>query len=103
VARATRGRVRFLGIDTLDSRGAAQAFARRYGLTFPMAFDAQGVAADRYRVPGLPETFFLSSGGQRVIGINLGALTRPALTSILRELYGVADASARPRWPHRSR
>jgi peroxiredoxin len=96
VARATRGRVRFLGIDTLDSRGAAQAFARRYGLTFPMAFDAQGVAAERYRVPGLPETFFLSSGGQRVIGINLGALTRPALTSILRELYGVADTSARP-------
>lgn len=90
VARATRGRVRFLGIDTLDSRSAAQAFARRYGLTFSLAFDDRGLAADRYGVPGLPETFFLSRDGQRVIGINLGAVTGPALTAILRQLYGVA-------------
>jgi hypothetical protein len=41
-------------------------------------------------VPGLPQTIFLSPGGQRIIGINLGALTGPALTSILRQLYGVS-------------
>jgi cytochrome c biogenesis protein CcmG, thiol:disulfide interchange protein DsbE len=91
VARATRGQVRFVGIDTIDSRGAARAFARRYGLTFPLAFDAAGTAADRYGVPGLPETFFLSRSGQRIIGMNLGALTRPALTAILRQLYGVTE------------
>jgi cytochrome c biogenesis protein CcmG, thiol:disulfide interchange protein DsbE len=90
VARATRGRVSFAGIDTLDSRGAARTFARRYGLTFPLAFDSRGVAASRYGVPGLPETFFLSAGGQRIIGINVGALTGPALTSILRQLYGIS-------------
>jgi hypothetical protein len=55
-----------------------------------MAFDARGVAAGRYGVPGLSETFFVSQGGQRIIAINLGALTGPALTSILRQLNGVS-------------
>jgi peroxiredoxin len=91
VARATDGRVRFIGIDTLDSRSAARAFARQYGLTFPLAFDPAGTTAGRYGVPGLPETFFLSRTGQHILGFNLGALTGPALASILRQLYGAAS------------
>ena len=65
VAGATRGRVRFLGIDTDDLRGPAEAFAARYHIPYPLSFDPQGVVAARYRLPGLPVTFFLSRPGWR--------------------------------------
>jgi peroxiredoxin len=88
VARATGGSVHYLGIDTLDVRGAAISFARKYHMTYQLAFDPRGVAANSYRVPGLPETFFLSPTTRRIVGINVGALTAHSLTSILRKLYG---------------
>jgi cytochrome c biogenesis protein CcmG/thiol:disulfide interchange protein DsbE len=90
VAAAARGRVRFLGIDTADSRSAGEAFARRYHMTYPLAFDAPGLTAASYGVPGLPVTFFLSPTGKQIVGVNIGALTGPGLTSILHRLYGAA-------------
>jgi cytochrome c biogenesis protein CcmG/thiol:disulfide interchange protein DsbE len=90
VAGATRDRVRFLGIDTDDLRGPAEAFAARYRIPYPLSFDPQGVVAARYRLPGLPVTFFLSRSGGRILGVNTGELTVRTLTAILRELYGRA-------------
>lgn len=89
VAHATRGSAYYLGIDTLDSRSAAMAFVRKYGISYPIAYDAQGVAAARYGVPGLPVTFFLSRTGKQIIGINTGVLTAHSLGAILRTLYGL--------------
>ena len=97
VAVATRGRVRFLGIDTDDLRGPAEAFATRYHIPHPLSFDPQGVVAARYRVPGLPVTFFLSRSGGQIVGVNTGALTVRSLTAILRELYGQAASRPDPR------
>jgi hypothetical protein len=57
------------------------------GMSYQLVYDARGVAAERYRVPGLPETFFLSSSAKRIIGINVAALTAHGLTSILDQLY----------------
>jgi thiol-disulfide isomerase/thioredoxin len=90
VADATRGRVRFLGIDTDDLRGPAEAFAGRYHIPYPLSFHPQDVVAARYRLPGLPVTFFLSRSGGQILGVNTGALTVRSLTTILRELYGRA-------------
>jgi cytochrome c biogenesis protein CcmG, thiol:disulfide interchange protein DsbE len=90
VARAAQGRVNFLGIDTLDSPTAAMAFVRQYGLTYPVASDPAGSAANSYGVPGLPVTFFLADSGHRIIGVNVGALSARHLDTILRQLYGVA-------------
>jgi cytochrome c biogenesis protein CcmG, thiol:disulfide interchange protein DsbE len=90
VAGATRGHVRFLGIDTDDLRGPAEAFAARFHIPYPLSFDPQGVVAARYRLPGLPMTFFLSRSGGQILGVNTGALTVRTLTAILRELYGRA-------------
>jgi thiol-disulfide isomerase/thioredoxin len=89
VAQDTRGRVRFLGIDTLDLRGPALAFAARYRIPYQLSFDPLGVVSARYRLPGLPMTFFLSPSGKRILGVNTGALTVRSLTAILRQLYGV--------------
>jgi peroxiredoxin len=89
VSRAVGDRVRFLGVDTLDQRGAAIKFAERYNLRFPIAYDSDGIVAARYRVPGLPVTFFISKTATRILGVNIGALTAQNLVHILHKLYGV--------------
>lgn len=89
VASSVGGKVRFVGIDTVDSRAKAIAFITRYKVPYQIAFDPGGTTADMYGVPGLPVTFFLSPSATTVIGENIGALTAPRLRSILRRLYGV--------------
>jgi len=90
VSRAVGDRVRFLGVDTLDQRGAAIRFAERYNLRFPIAYDSDGIVAAKYRVPGLPVTFFISKTATRILGVNIGALTAHNLMHILHTLYGVS-------------
>jgi len=89
VSHEVGDQVRFLGVDTLDQRGAAIRFAARYNLRFPMAYDSSGIVAARYRVPGLPVTFFISETATRILGVNVGALTAQSLLRILRKLYGI--------------
>jgi len=40
-----------------------QAFAQKQGLTFPILLDEKGVAAQRYRVSGIPTSFFINRQG----------------------------------------
>jgi len=88
VSREVGDRVRFLGVDTLDQRGAAIRFAERYNLRFPIAYDSDGIVAAKYSVPGLPVTFFISKTATRILGVNIGALTAQSLIHILQKLYG---------------
>jgi len=90
VARTVGGKVRFVGIDSADLRNHAIAFAARYKVPYQIGFDPHGAIADRYGVPGLPVTFFLSSSGKTVLGENIGALTSHKLRVILHRLYGVS-------------
>jgi thiol-disulfide isomerase/thioredoxin len=89
VARAVGSKVTFVGIDTVDSRRPALAFVTRYKVPYPIAFDPNGTVADRYGLPGLPVTFFLSPSAKTVVGENIGALTSAKLRKILHQLYGV--------------
>ncbi len=90
VADAVGSKVRFLGVDTDDEQGAALKFISKYGITYQVVSDVNGVVAAKYGVPGLPVTIFLSATGKRILGVNLGALTAASLTSILHKLYGAA-------------
>jgi cytochrome c biogenesis protein CcmG, thiol:disulfide interchange protein DsbE len=90
VAAAVGSRVRFLGVDTEDEPGAAMKFISKYGITYQVVSDVNGVVAAKYGVPGLPVTVFISATGKRILGVNLGALTAASLTSILHKLYGAA-------------
>lgn len=90
VADLTKGRVSFLGIDTLDSLGAGRAFAARYRIPYRLGFDPVERVGARYGLPGLPVTFFLSASGRRILGVNIGALSAQSLTDILHKLYGVS-------------
>ena len=90
VARATAGRVTFVGVDYEDSRSSAAAFLRKYGETYPNGFDGNGrVATQLYGIPGTPTTFFLSPDGRRELGIQVGAMSEASLARDLRTLYGV--------------
>ncbi len=94
VARTLGGRVRFVGIDTVDERARAIAFITRYKVSYPIAFDPNGTAANQYGVPGLPVTIFLSPSGKTVVGENIGALTAAKLRSSLHQLYRVTSGTS---------
>jgi len=85
LARFSRAhpRVAVLGIDTMDSRAPALAFARSYGLGFPSIFDPHGWLFVRLHSPGLPATLFLDRRHRIVRGI-AGVASRAQLESGLR-------------------
>ena len=53
-----------VGVDVLDVASDARAFARRYGLSYPMLRDADGDALGRFGVVAYPETFLLDRDGR---------------------------------------
>ncbi|HXF97601.1 MAG TPA: TlpA disulfide reductase family protein [Gaiellaceae bacterium] len=62
-----------VGVDAKDFRRDARAFARRFGLTFPLVYDGPGDILPAYGVTGFPETFVLDREG-RVVAAFAGAV-----------------------------
>jgi cytochrome c biogenesis protein CcmG/thiol:disulfide interchange protein DsbE len=62
-----------VGIDAKDFRRDARSFARRYGLTFPLAYDGPGRTLARFGVTGFPETFVVDRQG-RIVDAFVGAI-----------------------------
>ncbi|MGI9117716.1 MAG: TlpA family protein disulfide reductase [Gaiellales bacterium] len=58
--------VALVGIDTQDLTDDARAFARTYGLTYPLVHDDGGDVARAYGVSAFPETFVLDAQGRAV-------------------------------------
>ncbi|MEZ4663121.1 MAG: TlpA disulfide reductase family protein [Caldilineaceae bacterium] len=54
----------FLGLDYLDQEHAALAYLAEYGITYPNGPDLQSTIARRYRINGVPETFFITPDGE---------------------------------------
>lgn len=59
-------RIQFLGVDILDSRGAARDFMREFGWTYPSVFDPSGEIRDRLGIFGQPATLFYDATGELV-------------------------------------
>jgi cytochrome c biogenesis protein CcmG/thiol:disulfide interchange protein DsbE len=61
-----------VGIDYDDFKGDARAFAKRYGVTYPLVHDREKSTVKRYGVVGVPETLFVDREGklvgERVVG-----------------------------------
>jgi peroxiredoxin len=63
--------VAVVGVDVLDSRAAARAFARKHGVTYAIGVDPVADLASRYGVAYTPTTFFVDRRGRivkRVLG-----------------------------------
>src|SRR3954447_15422246 len=77
-----------LGIDVLDVSSDAKAFAREYGLSYPMLRDKGGDTLDDYGVIAYPETFVIDRTG-RIAASRRGPVDerflRERVTPILRE------------------
>ena len=65
VARRERNNnIVFLGLDYLDQEHAALAYLEEYGISYPNGPDLRSAIARRYRINGVPETFFISPDGK---------------------------------------
>jgi cytochrome c biogenesis protein CcmG/thiol:disulfide interchange protein DsbE len=53
----------FLGVDSEDTRAAAQEFEASFGIRYDSVFDEQGRLEVQYGVLGFPETFFIDRDG----------------------------------------
>ena len=56
----------FLGLDYLDQEPAALAYLTEFDITYPNGPDLRSQAARRFRIQGVPETFFISPDGKIV-------------------------------------
>jgi peroxiredoxin len=66
----TTFRIVSVSIDKADS-GTVTAFAREYGLTFPILHNQSGDIQDIYQTTGVPESFVVDKNGvivKKVIG-----------------------------------
>ncbi|HWD96136.1 MAG TPA: TlpA disulfide reductase family protein [Acidimicrobiales bacterium] len=75
-----------VGIDANDERSAGQAFVKKDGVTFPVAFDADGtVTGGDFGFQELPESVFINAKGV-VKKVYFGAVPERVLASGIKML-----------------
>jgi cytochrome c biogenesis protein CcmG, thiol:disulfide interchange protein DsbE len=80
--RAEHGQVALVGLDENDIMSHALSFTRAAGVTYPVGWDPEVVAASAYGVSALPQTFFLDARHRivdRVFGVVTLALLRKGI------------------------
>lgn len=82
----TRGLV-VVGIDQQDVASDARAFARKYGMTYPIVRDGPGKVVAKYGLTGVPETFFVNRRGKIVRHV-AARVTDRQLAEGIREAMG---------------
>jgi cytochrome c biogenesis protein CcmG/thiol:disulfide interchange protein DsbE len=75
----------FLGVDAFDTKGAARAYMRRYGIRYPNVHDGVGDTFGRWGVTGVPETFFVDRRGRVVPPHITGPASRRDLDAGIRQ------------------
>ena len=91
--KGAQSTVRVIGVDTNDSRTAALAFTRHYGVTYPVASDPAATTAGTFGVAELPQTFFLDAQ-HKIVDRVYGAVTQAALAHGVK-LMGQPAAAGR--------
>jgi peroxiredoxin len=52
-----------VAVNLQEGKGIVRPFAEDYGMDFPIAVDRDGEVGDRYRLLGLPTTYFIDREG----------------------------------------
>jgi len=55
-----------IGVDQQDLSSDARAFAKKYGMSYPLVRDGPGHVVAKYGLTGVPETFFEGRSGKLV-------------------------------------
>lgn len=85
LAERYAGQVVVLGLNAGESPEVVAAWRDRFGLTFDLLLDPQGVAARDYRLRGQPTTFIVAPGG-RIDAIYFGPVDLTELERIVSRL-----------------
>ena len=83
-ARRTAGQVTFIGVNVQDTDADAQAFMKRYGVSYPNGSGNAGPISIQYGMRGVPETYFIAPDGRLVRKWN--TLTAADMDQFLAEL-----------------
>lgn len=78
-----------VNVTNQDSEAAAIAFAKEFGLTFPIPLDRKGDVGARYQLRGLPSSYFIDRNGtihSVVVGGPMAeALIQSKIENLLKE------------------
>lgn len=85
----------FVGIDVQDLDSDAQAFLRKYGISYANGAGNAGPISVQYGMRGVPETYFIAPDGRLVRKWN--TLTAADLEQFLAELQRASGATAGSR------
>jgi cytochrome c biogenesis protein CcmG, thiol:disulfide interchange protein DsbE len=91
-ARRNGNAFTFVGVDVQDLDSDAQAFIRKYGLTYPNGSANAGPISVQYGMRGVPETYFIAPDGRLVRKWN--TLTAADLERFLGELQRASAAGS---------
>lgn len=83
LARGLHGSAALVGIDYTDRADSARSFIRKYGWTFPVLADPDGVYGAHFDFSGLPTTAVLDPHGD-VVELLRGPQTAASLRQALR-------------------
>lgn len=65
----------FIGVDYVDTESAARAYIKEFNITYFNGPDIGSEISQRYRIRGVPETYFVGKDGN-LYGNALGPITR---------------------------
>lgn len=89
--------VQFIGLNTRDSRSAAQAFIRNFGVTYPSLVDTDGriqlLFNDSLPPQAIPSTIVIDQQG-RVAARALGTVTAATLRAMIEPLLDESETSS---------
>ena len=81
-ARASAGKVAFLGVDAQDFTSDAHSFLRRYHVNYVSVHDSGTSTIDNYGLTGFPETYAFDRRG-RIVAHNAGEISRAELDAYI--------------------
>ena len=84
LSRQYDGKVQFVGVDVADQPGAARAYIRKYGWTYPSVADPTYEIRRGFGLLGQPDTILYDSSGKQVWEAP-GAITASSLGSHLSQ------------------
>jgi peroxiredoxin len=74
-----------LGVNITEGSDAVRDYAKRVGITFPMAADPESAVADAYRVSAIPAHFFVDKDGV-LREIRQGSVSADTITTSMKGL-----------------
>jgi len=91
-ARRNADRIVFIGVNVQDVDADAQAFLRKYGVSYANGSKDTGPISIQYGMRGVPETYFIAPDGRLIRKWN--TLTAADLEQFLAELQRASGARA---------